>query len=80
MEHPQIRFRQRMVDLVVARRRRFLNAGWAVAFPARRGVGLSDGVYPVVQVLDDFNPTYKAQLHAQEISARAGPLEAASAA
>ena len=65
VEHPEVRFRRRLVDMVVARE--FLQVGWAVAFPARRGVGLSDGLYPNVQVLDDFNPTYKAQVHAKEI-------------
>jgi dienelactone hydrolase len=65
IEHPQVRYRQRMVDMVVARE--FLQVGWAVAFPARRGVGLSDGVYTYENVLDDFNPTYKAQVHAKEI-------------
>jgi dienelactone hydrolase len=65
VEHPPVRFRQRMVDMVVARE--FLQAGWAVAFPARRGVGLSDGLYTYENVLDDFNPTYKAQVHAREI-------------
>ena len=65
-ETPWVEFRQRMVDMVVARE--FLNFGWAVAFPSRMGVGFSDGLYRNEQVRDDFNPTYKAQVHASEIA------------
>ncbi len=65
-ESPWVEFRQRMVNMVVARE--FLNFGWAVAFPSRMGVGFSDGLYSIEQVRDDFNPTYKAQVHASEIA------------
>lgn len=61
-----MRYRFRYVDRIVARE--FLQLGWAVAFPTRRGVGLSEGIYPFRNFhVNDGDPTYKARVHAQDI-------------
>lgn len=61
-----IRYKRRFVDMTVARE--FLGLGWAVAFPARRGVGLSDGTYPLNSFQrGDADTTYKAREHAKDI-------------
>jgi len=64
VKYPWIRFKRRFVDMVIARE--FLNLGWAVAFPARGGVGLSDGVYSTKLVDSEFNPTNKGRYHASD--------------
>lgn len=65
MDHAVIRNRQRIREIVVARE--FLQHGIAVAMPARRGVGLSEGNYPAGFARNDGDPTYKARVHAQDI-------------
>ncbi len=61
-----MRYRYRFVDRIVARE--FLQLGWAVAFPTRRGVGLSEGNYPLKNFQqNDGDATYKARVHAQDI-------------
>ena len=66
MDTPQRRRQHRFVDRVVARE--FLQLGWAVAFPSRRGIGLSEGNYPLQNFhISDGDATYKARVHAQDI-------------
>lgn len=65
MDHAVIRNRQRMREIIVARE--FLQHGIAVAVPARRGVGLSQGSYPTGFARHDGDPTYKARVHARDI-------------
>ena len=66
MDSGYARYQSRFVDRIVARE--FLQLGWAVAFPARRGVGLSEGVYPLKKFrVNDGDATYKARVHAQDI-------------
>ncbi len=65
MDHAVIRHKQRMREIIVARE--FLQLGIAVATPARRGVGLSEGNYPAGFARHDGDPTYKARVHAQDI-------------
>lgn len=65
MDHAVIRSRQRVREIIVARE--FLLHGIAVAVPARRGVGLSQGNYPGGFARYDGDPTYKARVHAQDI-------------
>lgn len=61
-----MRYQSRFVDRIVARE--FLQLGWAVAFPSRRGVGLSEGIYPFKSFhVNDGDATYKARIHAQDI-------------
>jgi dienelactone hydrolase len=60
-----LRDRQRMRELTVAFE--FLRLGVAVAVPARRGVGMSEGNYPREFARYDGDPTYKARVHAQDI-------------
>lgn len=60
------RYKRRFVDMTVARE--FLGLGWAVAFPARRGVGLSEGTYPLNSFQrGDADTTYKAREHTKDI-------------
>lgn len=66
MDSGYVRNQSRFVDRIVARE--FLQLGWVVAFPARRGVGLSEGVYPLKNFhVNDGDATYKARVHAQDI-------------
>ncbi len=61
-----MRYKTRYVDPLIARE--FLSLGWAMAFPARRGVALSEGIYPLKNFLqNDGDATYKARVHAQDI-------------
>lgn len=61
-----IRHQSRFVHRIVARE--FLQLGWAVAFPTRRGVGLSEGNYPFKNFhANDGDATFKARVHAQDI-------------
>ena len=59
-----IRYQRRFVDYVVGRE--FLQLGWAVAFPSRPGIGLSEGNYKLFRNID-ADATYKARMHAQNI-------------
>lgn len=65
MDHAVIRNKQRIREIIVARE--FLLHGIAVAMPARRGVGMSEGNYPAGFARHDGDPTYKARVHAQDI-------------
>lgn len=66
IDFPYIRNKRRFVDMTVARE--FLEQGWAVAFPTRRGVGLSEGTYPLANFQrGDADTTYKAREHAKDI-------------
>jgi dienelactone hydrolase len=65
MDHAVIRDKRRARETVVAGE--FLQHGIAVAMPARRGVGLSQGSYPAGFARNDGDPTYKARVHAQDI-------------
>ena len=60
-----VRYKRRFVDMVVARE--FLQLGWAVAFPSRAGVGLSEGIYRLTYVAGDADATYPARVQAQNI-------------
>lgn len=59
-----IRYQRRFVDYVVGRE--FLQLGWAVAFPSRPGVGLSEGNYQRFRNVDG-DATYKARVQAQDL-------------
>jgi dienelactone hydrolase len=60
-----IRYQRRFRDLIIARE--FLRLGVAVAFPARRGVGMSEGTYPRGFQRNDGDATYKGRVHATDI-------------
>lgn len=60
-----VRYRRRYVDMGVARE--FLQLGWAVVFPSRPGVGLSEGSYRMGFSANDADATYAARVHAKEI-------------
>ncbi len=60
-----VRKRQRVRELGVAVE--FLRQGIAVAVPARRGMGMSEGNYPGGFARYDGDATYKARVHAQDI-------------
>ena len=66
MDSSYVRYQSRYVDRIVARE--FLQLGWAVAFPARAGVGLSEGHYNYQRFqARDGDATYKARIQAQDI-------------
>lgn len=65
MDSAFVRQRQRVRELGVAVE--FLRQGIAVAVPARRGTGMSEGNYPGGFARFDGDPTYKARVHAQDI-------------
>jgi len=65
IDHAYVRYKRRYVDMVVARE--FLQLGWAVAFPSRPGVGLSEGIYRLTYVAGDADASYPARLHAHNI-------------
>ena len=65
MDSAYVRKRQRVRELGVAVE--FLREGIAVAFPARRGMGMSEGNYPGGFARYDGDATYKARVHAQDI-------------
>jgi dienelactone hydrolase len=65
IDSAHMRSKNRFVDRTVARE--FLQQGWAVAFPTRRGVGLSEGHYPQNFQAGDGDATYKARIHAEDI-------------
>jgi dienelactone hydrolase len=67
LDDPAVRHRRRVRSTTVAWE--FLKQGIAVAVPARRGIGLSEGVYPRDFGRYDSDPTYKARFHAQDIVA-----------
>lgn len=60
-----LKYRQRVRDIALARE--FLKLGIAVAVPARRGVAMSQGTYPINFHRHDADPTYKARTHAIDI-------------
>jgi dienelactone hydrolase len=63
MDMAWIRNRQRFVDASVATT--LLRQGYAVAIPARPGVGRSEGTYRFTQfAINDADPSYKARQHA----------------
>jgi dienelactone hydrolase len=64
-EHAYRRNRQRVRDPIVAWE--FLQHRIAVALPARRGLGMSEGNYPGGNARYDGDPAYKARIHAQDI-------------
>lgn len=65
MDSAYIRFKQRYRDMVVAKE--FLSQGIAIAFPARRGVGMSEGLYQISASRFDGDPLYSARRHATDI-------------
>lgn len=67
IDHPSQRYRRRIREMAVSRE--FLRLGFAVALPARRGVGLSEGLYPRGFSSVDGDPGYKARVHAPDIVA-----------
>ena len=60
-----VRDKQRFRDMVVARE--FLYRGVAVAFPSRRGVGLSEGTILNHFSVNDASPLYKARAQSVDI-------------
>jgi dienelactone hydrolase len=65
-ESSYIKYKSRYVDKTLARE--FLQLGWAVAFPSRAGVGLSEGHYNFKRFLqNDADATYKARINAEDI-------------
>lgn len=65
-ESAYIKYKRRYADKTIARE--FLQLGWAVAFPSRAGVGLSEGQYNFKRFLsNDADATYKARINAQDI-------------
>ncbi len=62
---PSFAAKARVRDMDVART--FLNLGLAVIFPARRGVGMSEGTYPRGFSQHDGDPTYKARVMAEDV-------------
>ncbi|TXT37574.1 MAG: hypothetical protein FD135_3500 [Comamonadaceae bacterium] len=60
-----MRYKRRYVEMVVARE--FLQLGWAVAFPSRPGVGLSEGTYRLSFQVGDADATYKARVHVESV-------------
>lgn len=67
LDDPSMRHKRRVRSTTVAWE--FLRHGIAVAVPARRGIALSEGVYPGGFGRYDADPTYKARFHAQDIMA-----------
>lgn len=65
MDSAYIRYKQRFRDMTVAAE--FLGKGIAVAFPARRGVGMSEGIYRLSGSRFDGDPLYTARRHAIDI-------------
>jgi dienelactone hydrolase len=67
IDRPEVKYKRRVRDMRVARE--FLRLGVAVAIPARRGVGLSQGTYPrpASFLSNDADATYKARVHADDI-------------
>jgi dienelactone hydrolase len=67
LDDSSVRYKRRVRSTTVAWE--FLRHGIAVAVPARRGVALSEGIYPGGFGRYDADPTYKARFHAQDILA-----------
>lgn len=67
MERAYIRHRQRYREFVVSAP--FLERGFAVAIPARPGIGRSSGRYFRSFAANDADPTYKPRYHSQVIAA-----------
>jgi dienelactone hydrolase len=67
LDDQAIRYKRRVRSTTVAWE--FLRHGIAVAVPARRGIALSEGIYPGGFGRYDADPTYKARFHAQDITA-----------
>jgi dienelactone hydrolase len=67
LDDPSVRHKRRVRSTTVAWE--FLRHGIAVAVPARRGIALSEGIYPGGFGRYDADPTYKARFHAQDILA-----------
>jgi dienelactone hydrolase len=64
-DSPYVRYKARFLDSIVAKE--FLRMGWAIAFPARRGVNASEGQYPRHFHVGDGDATYKARILAMDI-------------
>jgi dienelactone hydrolase len=68
MAHPSVKYQERFRDPVITAT--FLRWGFAVAIPARPGVGRSDGQYRFTQYSrNDGDPSYKARQHSEAVSA-----------
>lgn len=68
MAHPSVKYKERFRDPVVTAT--FLRWGFAVAVPARPGVGRSDGQYRYTQyAINDGDPSYKARQHSEAVRA-----------
>lgn len=65
LDHPALRYKSRIREMVTMRE--FLQLGLAVLIPARRGVGLSQGTYPLGFATQGGDVTYKARVHAEDI-------------
>lgn len=65
MDSSSIRYKQRLRDMTVAAE--FLRNGVAVAFPARRGVGMSEGLYQQSWSQADGDALYAARRHAADV-------------
>jgi len=67
VENPSVRYGQRFREPMVSTV--FLEWGFAVAVPARPGVGRSEGLYRKSFARNDGDPTYKARVHSEAILA-----------
>lgn len=65
LDSSYIRSRERFRDMIIATE--FLAKGIAVAFPARRGVGMSEGIYQLPSSSVDGDPLYVARRHAADV-------------
>jgi dienelactone hydrolase len=66
MDSAFVKYKQRFRDPILSGA--FLRWGFAVAFPARPGVGRSEGIYQFANyAIHDADPSYKARQHAQAI-------------
>jgi len=67
-EHAAIQYKERLRETLVGSA--FLTWGFAVAVPARPGVGRSEGIYRYSQyAINDGDPTYKARHHSEAVLA-----------
>ena len=65
IDHHGRRYKMRFKEMTVFRE--FLNLGMAVLAPLRRGVGFSEGNYPLNFGVSNADPAYKARVHAEDI-------------
>lgn len=65
LDSSYIRSRERFRDMTIATE--FLGKGIAVAFPARPGIGMSEGIYRLPAASADGDPLYVARRHAADI-------------